>query len=54
MSDLSSTTAEAGIKRHIGMEIKSLFRLAQGVGIERREFERMVKTELELLGLVEL
>lgn len=50
----SSTSAEAGIKRHIGMEIKSLFRLAQGTGIERREFERMVKTELELLGLVEL
>lgn len=50
----SSTTAEAGVKRHIGMEIKSLFRLAQNVGIERTEFDRMVKTELELLGLIEL
>lgn len=49
-----STLAETGVKNHISTEIKSLFRLAQSVGMERGEFEWVVRTELELLGLVEL
>ena len=50
----SSTAVEAGVKQHISHEIKSLFRLAQAVGLERTEFEWVVRTELEVLGLVEL
>lgn len=50
----SESAAEIGVKRHISMEIKALFRLAQGVGLEKEEFERVVRTELECLSLVEL
>ncbi|KAI9669105.1 MAG: hypothetical protein M1831_000697 [Alyxoria varia] len=53
-STSNSEVVEARIKQHISTEVKSLFRLSQGVGIERGEFERLVRTELELLGMVEL
>ncbi|QDS67839.1 hypothetical protein FKW77_007449 [Venturia effusa] len=46
--------AEIGIKQHISTDIKSLYRLARSVGIDRSEFERIVKTELECLSLMEL
>ncbi|KAF8426279.1 hypothetical protein EV426DRAFT_572738 [Tirmania nivea] len=45
--------AETGVKQHISTSIKSLFRLARVVGMEREEFERVVRTELEVLGMVE-
>lgn len=45
--------SETGVKQHISTSIKSLFRLARVVGMEREEFERVVKTELEILGMVE-
>lgn len=45
--------AERGIRQHIATDVKSLFRLARSVGMERKEFERIVRTELELLGLME-
>lgn len=45
--------AQLGIKQHISTDIKSLFRLAKSVGMERREFERIVKTELDVLGMLE-
>ncbi|KAF2146796.1 uncharacterized protein K452DRAFT_70988 [Aplosporella prunicola CBS 121167] len=47
------TQAETGIKQHISTDIKSLFRLARTVGIQRDEFERIVKTELEMLSMFE-
>lgn len=50
----SASAAEIGVKRHISMEIKALFRLAQGVGMEKEEFERVVRTELDCLSLTEL
>lgn len=46
--------AEFGIKQHIATDIKSLYRLARAAGIERAEFERCVRVELELLGLMDL
>jgi hypothetical protein len=46
--------AEVGVKQHISTDIKSLFRLARSAGIERTEFERIVKTELEMLSMMEL
>lgn len=48
------SAAETSIKQHISYEVKSLFRLAQSVGIERDEFDRVVRTELDVLGLIEL
>ncbi|KAK0122250.1 hypothetical protein ONS95_010500 [Cadophora gregata] len=45
--------SEVGIKQHIGTSIKSLYRLARVAGIERGEFERIVKTELECLALMD-
>lgn len=48
-----SDRAEMGIKQHIATDIKSLFRLARSVGMDRREFERIVRTELDLLALME-
>jgi hypothetical protein len=44
---------EVGIRQHIGTSVKSLYRLARGAGIERGEFERLVRTELECLGLMD-
>jgi len=48
-----SDRAEMGIKQHIATDVKSLFRLAKSVGMDRREFERIVRTELDLLGMME-
>ncbi|KAJ4287176.1 hypothetical protein N0V90_012574 [Kalmusia sp. IMI 367209] len=45
--------AELAIKQHISTDIKSLFRLARASGIEREEFERIIKRELEVLPLLE-
>jgi hypothetical protein len=45
--------SEVGIKQHIGTSIKSLWRLAKVSGIERTEFERLVRTELDCLGMMD-
>ncbi|KAL1603651.1 hypothetical protein SLS60_005239 [Paraconiothyrium brasiliense] len=45
--------AELAIKQHISTDMKSLFRLARASGIEREEFERIIKRELEILPLLE-
>ncbi|KAI0432141.1 hypothetical protein F5Y09DRAFT_165323 [Xylaria sp. FL1042] len=42
-----------GVKQHVSRSIKSLFLLSRASGIDREEFERMVKTELDTLGLME-
>ena len=49
-----SPAAETSIKHHISHEIKSLFRLAQGVGIDREEFNELVQRELDVLDRIEL
>lgn len=46
-------SSELGIKQHIGTSVKSLWRLAKVVGMEREEFERIVRTELDLLGMMD-
>lgn len=48
-----SSKTEHAIKQHISTDIKNLFRLARAAGIDRMEFERIVKTELEVLPLLE-
>ncbi|KAL2129586.1 hypothetical protein VTI74DRAFT_7557 [Chaetomium olivicolor] len=49
----SRQQAEFGVKQHISRSIRSLFMLSRASGIDREEFERMVRTELDLLGMVE-
>ncbi|WYZ34720.1 hypothetical protein EsH8_I_000996 [Colletotrichum jinshuiense] len=42
-----------GVKQHVSRSIRSLFLLARSSGIDREEFERLVKTELDVLGMIE-
>lgn len=44
---------EFGVKQHISRSIKSLFLLSRASGIDRAEFEQIVRIELDVLGLVE-
>ena len=46
-------SSEFGVKQHVSRSIRSLFMLSRAAGIDREEFERMVKTELDVLGMVE-
>jgi hypothetical protein len=48
-----SSQAELAIKQHISTDLKSLFRLARTAGIDREEFERIVKRELEVLPMLD-
>ncbi|CAJ2501051.1 Uu.00g039040.m01.CDS01 [Anthostomella pinea] len=45
--------SDVGVKQHVSRSIKSLFLLSRASGIDREDFERMVKTELDMLGLME-
>lgn len=45
--------SEFGIKQHVGRTVRSLFSLSRAAGIERAEFERLIKTELDMLGMME-
>lgn len=51
--DRTAELEHIGVKQHISTSIKSLFRLARAAGMERDEFERMVRTELDVLALLE-
>ncbi|EDN91893.1 hypothetical protein SS1G_07754 [Sclerotinia sclerotiorum 1980 UF-70] len=44
---------EVGIKQHISTSVKSLYRLAKVAGIERAEFDRLIRTELDCLSLMD-
>uniref|UniRef100_L2FTU4 Uncharacterized protein n=1 Tax=Colletotrichum fructicola (strain Nara gc5) TaxID=1213859 RepID=L2FTU4_COLFN len=44
---------EFGVKQHVSRSLRSLFLLARSSGIDREEFERLVKTELDVLGMIE-
>lgn len=49
----SQSIAEVAVKQHVSTSIKSLFRLCRSSGMERSEFDRMVRTELETLSMME-
>ena len=49
----SQSIAEVAAKQHVSTSIKSLYRLCRSNGVERSEFDRMVRTELETLGMME-
>ncbi|KAL6886611.1 hypothetical protein HDV57DRAFT_395225 [Trichoderma longibrachiatum] len=44
---------EFGVKQHVSRSIRSLYLLAKSSGIERDEFESLVKSELDILSLIE-
>ena len=52
-SAASQSSAESGIRQHFSTSIKSLFRLARSSGIDRAEFDRMIRTELDTLSMIE-
>ncbi|ATY58357.1 hypothetical protein A9K55_003288 [Cordyceps militaris] len=45
--------SEFGVRQHVSRSIRSLFQLSRSMGIGREEFEQMVKTELDVLGMME-
>lgn len=45
--------SEFGVKQHVSRSIRSLFMLSRASGIDRHEFEQLVKTELDLLGMMD-
>ncbi|ESZ93763.1 hypothetical protein SBOR_5861 [Sclerotinia borealis F-4128] len=45
--------SEVGIKQHISTSVKSLYRLSKVAGIERAEFDRLIRTELDCLSLMD-
>ena len=49
----SQSNAEVAVQQHISTTIKSLFRLCRSSGMERFEFNRVVRTELETLSMME-
>lgn len=50
---LEAAAENFGVQQHISRSIKSLYTLGRSSGMERSEFELIVKRELELLSLME-
>lgn len=50
---LEAAAENFGVQQHISRSVKSLYMLGRASGIDREEFERVVKRELELLKLME-
>ncbi|CAK7264508.1 hypothetical protein SEPCBS119000_001024 [Sporothrix epigloea] len=44
--------SEFGVKQHVSRSIKSLYLLARASGIDRDEFEQLVKMELDMLSML--
>jgi hypothetical protein len=53
VAKLEAAAENFGIQQHISRSIKSLFMLSRASGMERDEFDRIVKRELDILGLME-
>lgn len=53
MSERTNAHVEGAVKQHIATEIKSLWRLAHGAGLDRAEFERVVGLEVQCLGMMD-
>jgi hypothetical protein len=49
-----SDQAQLAIKQHISTDMKSLFRLAKASGMQRAEFERIVRRELDVLSMLDV
>ncbi|KAI1845273.1 hypothetical protein JX265_005428 [Neoarthrinium moseri] len=53
VAKLEAAAENFGVQQHISRSIKSLYMLSRASGIERAEFELIVKRELDMLGLME-
>ncbi len=49
----NQSIAEVAVGQHVSTSIKSLFRLCRSSGMERSDFDRLVRTELETLSMME-
>ncbi|MCJ1314104.1 hypothetical protein MMC25_007784 [Agyrium rufum] len=49
----SQYQAEQAIQQHISTSMKSLYRLARSAGMERSEFERRIRLEIETFGMMD-
>jgi hypothetical protein len=49
----SSSQAENAVRQHIATEVKSLWRLASGAGLDREEFERVIGLEVQCIGMMD-
>ena len=48
------SNSDVAIRQHISTSMKSLFRLARSTGMERQEFDRLIRTELDTLEMMDL
>jgi hypothetical protein len=53
VAKLEAAAENFGVRQHISRSIKSLYMLSRASGIERQEFEEMIKRELDILSLME-
>lgn len=51
-SAATQSHGEIAVQQHISSSLKSLFWLACGMGIEKEEFERLVRNELDMLSML--
>lgn len=51
-SAAAQSVYEVIIRQHVSTTIKSLFRLTRGAGLDREEFNELVRTELDTLGMM--
>ena len=49
----NNSQVENAVKQHIATEIKSLWRLANGAGLDREEFERVIALEVQCIGMMD-
>lgn len=54
MSEQRTTShVENAVRQHIATEVKSLWRLANGAGLDREEFERVIALEVQCIGMMD-
>ena len=51
-SAVAQSASEVAIRQHVSTTIKSLFRLTRGAGLDREEFNDLVRRELDTLSLI--
>jgi len=49
----SNSHIENAVRQHIATEVKSLWRLANGAGLDREEFERVIALEVQCIGMMD-
>ena len=53
MSKPTTSHIENAVRQHISTQVKSLWRLANGAGLDREEFERVIGLEVQCIGLMD-